>query len=77
MLTQYQKLYFIKPDGKCYCLIVVFLGLVVQSITSLTSLLRGQLVKCFTTLLLKTLIFFVENIREASHIFSTKKINVC
>ena len=48
------------------------LGPVVQSIVS------GQLVKCFTTLLLNTLIFFVENMREtfctakASHIFSAK-----
>ena len=33
---------------------------VVQSIISLTSSLRGQLVKCFTTLLPNTLIFFVE-----------------
>ena len=44
-------------------------GPVVQSIVSLTSSLRGQLVKCFikcfTTLLLNTLIFFVEKMREA------------
>ena len=33
-------------------------GPVVQSIVSLTSLLRGQLVKCFTTLLRNTLKFF-------------------
>ena len=39
-------------------------GPAVQSIVSLTSLLRGQLVKCFTTLLLSTLIFFVEKMRE-------------
>ena len=55
------------------------LGPVVQSIVSLTSLLRGQLVKCFTTLLLNTLIFFVEKMRsfctaKASRIFSTKNI---
>ena len=49
-------------------------GPVVQSIVSLTSLLRGQLVKCFTALLPKTLIFFVEKMREAFHIFSTKNI---
>ena len=30
----------------------------VQSIVSLTSLFRDQLIKCFTTLLLNTLIFF-------------------
>ena len=40
-------------------------GPVVQSVVSLTSSLRGQLVKCFTTLLLNTLIFFVEKMREA------------
>ena len=42
-----------------------FLGTVVQSIVSLTSLLRGQLMKCFTTSLPNTLIFFVEKMREA------------
>ena len=58
-------------------------GPVVQSIVSLTSFLRGQLVKCFTTLLLHvcTLMFFVETIREAfakaSLIFSTKYIGIC
>ena len=40
-------------------------GPVVQSILSLMSSLRGQLVKCFTTLLLNTLIFFVEKMRKA------------
>ena len=40
-------------------------GPVVQSIVSLTSLLRGQLVKSFTTLLPNTHIFFVEKMREA------------
>ena len=40
------------------------LGPVVQSIVSLTGLLRGQLVKCFTTLYLNTLIFWAEKIRE-------------
>ena len=40
-------------------------GPVVQSMVSLTSLLRGQLVKCFTTLLPNILIFFVEKMREA------------
>ena len=39
--------------------------MVVQSIVSLRSSLRGQLVKCFTTLKLNTLIFFVEKMREA------------
>ena len=38
---------------------------VVQSIVSLTSSLRGQIVKCFMTLLPNTLIFFVEKMREA------------
>ena len=40
-------------------------GPVVQSIVSLTSSLRGQLVKCFTTLYPNTLIFFVEKMGEA------------
>ena len=40
-------------------------GPVVQSMVSLMSSLRGQLVKYFTTLLLNTLIFFVEKMREA------------
>ena len=40
-------------------------GPVVQSIVSFTSSLRGQLVKCFTTLLPNTLIFFVDKMREA------------
>ena len=35
-------------------------GPVVQSIVSLTSSLRGQLVRCFTTLFPNILIFFVE-----------------
>ena len=47
-------------------------GPVVQSIVSLTSSLRGQLVKCFTTLLLNTLIFFVEKMREA---FTLQKLH--
>ena len=60
-------------------LTVVKQGAVVQSIVSLTSSLRGQLVKCFTTLLLNILIFLLKNERsfctaKASHIFSTKNI---
>ena len=46
------------------------LGPVVQSIVSLTSLLRGQLVKCFTTLLPNILIFFVEKCEKLLHYFS-------
>ena len=55
-------------------------GPVVQSIVSLTSSLRGQLVKYFRTLLLNTLKFFVEKMREAFALqklltlFSTKNI---
>ena len=41
------------------------LGPVVKSIVSLTSLLRGQIIKCFTTLLRNTLITFVHKMREA------------
>ena len=40
-------------------------GPVVQSIVNLTSSLRGQPVKYFTTLLLNTVKFFVEKMREA------------
>ena len=49
-------------------------GPVVQSIVSLTSSLRGQLVKCFTTL--NTLIFLLKKMREASHIFFKKNIGI-
>ena len=54
-------------------------GPVVQSIVSLTSSLRGQLIKCFTNLLPNTLDIFVEKMREAakaSHIFSAKNIGI-
>ena len=40
-------------------------GPVVQSVVSLTSSLRGQLVKYFMSLLLNTLKFFVGKMREA------------
>ena len=40
-------------------------GPIVQSIISLTSSFRGQLFKYFTNLLLNTLIFFDEKVREA------------
>ena len=49
-------------------------GPVVQSIVSLTSSLRGQLVKCFTTKY--TEIFVEKNEGKASHIFSTKNIGI-
>ena len=57
---------------------VLFIRAQLFSIVSLTSLLRDQLVKYFTTLLLNTLIFFVEKherlfcTAKASHILSTK-----
>ena len=41
-------------------------GPVVQSFVSLTSSLRGQPVRCFTTLLPNTLSFFVNKMRVAS-----------
>ena len=53
-------------------------GPVVQGMVSIASSLRGQLVKCFTTLIPNTLIFFVEKMREAfarktfSHFFNRK-----
>ena len=53
-----------------------FLGPVVQSIVSLTSSLRGQLVKCFTTLYPNTLIFLLKKMREAFAHFFNKKILV-
>ena len=52
-------------------LIAKALGPVVQSIVSLTSSLRGQLVKCFTTLKPNILKFFVEKTREA---FAVQKL---
>ena len=54
------------------------LGPVVQSIVSLTSSLRGQLVKSFTTLQPNTLKFLVEKMRtaKACHIFSRKNIGI-
>ena len=47
------------------CLLCTILDPIVQSIVSLTSSLRGQLVKSFTTLLSNTLNSFVEKMREA------------
>ena len=55
-------------------------GPVVQSIVSLTSLLRGQLIKWFTSIFSNTLIFFVGKMRDAFALqklltfFSTKNI---
>ena len=57
-------------------------GPVVQSIISLTSSLKGQLVKCFTTLQPNTLKFFVQNNErsfcsaKAPHVFSAKNIGI-
>ena len=39
--------------------------MVVQNIVSLMSSLRGQLVKCFVSLLPNTLKFYIERMREA------------
>ena len=54
-------------------------GPVVQSIVSLTSSLRGQLVKCFMTLLPNTLIFLLKKCEKLLHCksfshFPTKNI---
>ena len=52
---------------------------VVQSIVSLTSSLRGQLVKCFTTFLPNTMIFLLKkwekllHCKSFSHFFKKKK----
>ena len=64
--------------GNCL-LLCIENGMVVQSIVSLTSLLRGQLVMCFATLLPNN--FLVEKMRsfcsaKASHIFTTKKRHI-
>ena len=53
------------PDTAWMCMILASLGPVVHSFVSLTSSLRGQLVKCFTSLYPNTLKFFVEKMREA------------
>ena len=52
---------------KLILMVLLFLvqGPVVQSMVSLTSSLRGQLVKCFTTLGPNTLNIFDEKMREA------------
>ena len=59
IIYMYEMIYY-KPQAYYQ-----ILGPVVQSIVSLTSALRGQLVKCFTTLYPNILKFFVEKIREA------------
>ena len=55
------------PSYLMHCLYMYFtdLGPVVQSIFNLMSSLRGQPVKHFATLLLNTLIFFVEKMKKA------------
>ena len=49
----------------------VALGQAIQSMVSLMSLLRGQLIKCFMTLQRNTLKFVVEKMREA---FAVQKL---
>ena len=58
--------------------IVITLGPVVQSIVSLTMLLRHQLVKYMLATLSNTLLFFVGKMCSAkdSHIFSAKNNSV-
>ena len=51
--------------GVTFVLRLAVQGPVVQSIVSLTSSLRGQLIMCFMTFYPNTLIFFVEKLREA------------
>ena len=55
---------------------IIVMGPVVQSIVSLTSSLRGQLVKCFTTFIPNTLIIFVNKLQKLLTFFSTKNIGV-
>ena len=50
---------------------IKYQGPVVQSIVSLMSSLRGQLIKCFTTLLPSTMTFLAEKMREA---FAVQKL---
>ena len=52
----------------------IHLGPVVQSIVNLTSSLRGQLVKCFTTLKPNTLIFLVEKKKKKRKAFALQKL---
>ena len=52
------------------------LGPVVQSIVSLTSSLGGQLVRCFTTLLPNTMIFFVDKMGKSFLHFFDKNIGI-
>ena len=56
----------------CNTGVVCCMGQVFQSIVSLTSSLRDQLIKCFRTLLPNTLIFLVEKMREA---FAVQKLH--
>ena len=66
--------------NKHFCPPSVVQGQVVQSIVSLTSSLRGQLVKCFTTLKPNTLIFLLKKLemllycKSFSHFFNKKKM---
>ena len=65
-----------------YCYVHLGKGPVSQSIVSLTSSLRGELIKCFTTLKPNTQIFLLKKREKllqnakASHIFSTKIIDI-
>ena len=62
------------PKGNKFCdFLFNSLGPVVQSIVTLTSSLSGQLVKCFTTLSLNILIFFVEK-NERSFCIALQKL---
>ena len=53
-----------RPADKGIISIFDNLGPVVQSIVTLKILLRGQLIKCFTTLQSNTLIFLLKNERS-------------
>ena len=81
-MTQRRQNIFSMPVRKVQGAFVVILGPVVQSIVRLTNSLRGQLVKvfflvkCFFNFIIKTLIIFVEKMREASRIFATKNISM-
>ena len=54
----------------------MLLGRIIEQVPVVQSSLRGQLIKCLTTLYPNTLIFLLKKMGEASHIFSTKNIGV-
>ena len=50
----------------------MLLGRIIEQVPVVQSSLRGQLIKCLTTLYPNTLIFLLKKMGEASHIFQRK-----